>query len=148
MEPMGFCLQEELNYQSEVRDEMSRIETSLATVQHDYELLKIEHEQTIAANDQAAPIAKELQEMVGSLQKNIQQLKGEINRYKTRAYKAEEKLGKLLESEKEAKEGPAVSASSISPPPSHSQSNPAPSTNQRSNSTEEPVELQSLVITQ
>lgn len=33
--------------------------------------------------------------MVGSLQKNIHQLKGEINRYKTRAYKAEEKLGKV-----------------------------------------------------
>lgn len=47
-----------MNYQSEVRDEMSRLETSLATVQHDYELLKIEHEQTLAANDQAAPIAK------------------------------------------------------------------------------------------
>ena len=90
---------------------MSRLETSLATVQHDYELLKIEHEQTLAANDQAAPIAKynwstlswiwyylvgrELQEMVASLQKSIQQLKGEINRYKNRAYRAEEKLGKV-----------------------------------------------------
>lgn len=33
--------------------------------------------------------------MVESLQKNIQQLKSEMNRYKTRAYKAEEKLGKV-----------------------------------------------------
>lgn len=47
-----------MTYQSEVREEMSHLETSLATVQRDYEMLKIEHEQTIAANDQAAPIAK------------------------------------------------------------------------------------------
>lgn len=33
--------------------------------------------------------------MVASLQKSIQQLKGEINRYKNRAYRAEEKLGKV-----------------------------------------------------
>ena len=33
--------------------------------------------------------------MVTSLQKSIQQLKGEINRYKNRAYRAEEKLGKV-----------------------------------------------------
>lgn len=50
--------QEELNYQSEVRDEMSRLETSLATAQRDHELLKIEYEQTVAANEQAAPVAK------------------------------------------------------------------------------------------
>lgn len=34
--------------------------------------------------------------MVDSLQKNIQQLKGEISRYKTRAHKAEEKIGKVV----------------------------------------------------
>ena len=37
---------------------MSRLETSLATSQREHELLKIEYEQTVAANDQAAPIAK------------------------------------------------------------------------------------------
>ena len=37
---------------------MSQLETSLAAVQRDYELLKIEHEQAMAANEQAAPIAK------------------------------------------------------------------------------------------
>ena len=38
---------------------------------------------------------RELQEMVNSLQKNIQQLKGEVSRYKSRAYKAEEKVNKV-----------------------------------------------------
>ena len=50
--------QEELKYQGEVRDEMATLETSLAQVKRDYEILKIEHEQTMAANEQAAPIAK------------------------------------------------------------------------------------------
>ena len=53
-----FTRQEELRYQSEVRDEMSQLENLLATVKRDYELLKIDHEQTIASNEQAAPIAK------------------------------------------------------------------------------------------
>jgi E3 ubiquitin-protein ligase BRE1 len=92
--------QEELSYQSEVRNEMSRLENSLSATQRDYELLKVEYEKTITANEQAAPIAKELREMVESLQKNIQQLKNEINRYKTRAYKAE---GRLQELEKDSK---------------------------------------------
>ena len=50
--------QEELRYQTEVRDEMSQLETALASVKRDYELLKIDHEQTLASNEQAAPIAK------------------------------------------------------------------------------------------
>ena len=50
--------QEELQYQVEIREEMSALESSLATTKRDYELLKIEHEQKVAANEQAAPIAK------------------------------------------------------------------------------------------
>lgn len=37
---------------------MVALETSLAQVKRDYEILKIEHEQAMAANEQAAPIAK------------------------------------------------------------------------------------------
>ncbi len=116
--------QEELRYQSEVRDEMSQLENSLALVKRDYELLKIDYDQNIASNEQAAPRAKyefvvhvynvhvcvsvhridlhvyschrELQLTVSSLQKNIHLLKGEISRYKTRAHKAEEKVNKLM----------------------------------------------------
>ena len=38
---------------------------------------------------------RELQHAVSSLQKNVQMLKSEVSRYKTRAHKAEEKLNKL-----------------------------------------------------
>ena len=39
---------------------------------------------------------RELQHTVSSLQKNIQMLKSEVSRYKTRAHKAEERLNKLM----------------------------------------------------
>lgn len=50
--------QEELKYQVEVREEMAQLEGALASVKHDYEILRIEFEKTIASNEQAAPIAK------------------------------------------------------------------------------------------
>ena len=43
---------------------------------------------------------RELQHAVASLQKNIQSLKGDVARYKTRAHKAEEKLNKVRSGEK------------------------------------------------
>ena len=39
---------------------------------------------------------RELQHTVSSLQKNIQMLKSEVSRYKTRAHKAEEKINKIV----------------------------------------------------
>lgn len=44
-------------------------------------------------------IHRELELTVAGLQKNIQMLKSEISRYKTRAHKAEEKLNKITVSE-------------------------------------------------
>lgn len=81
---------EEAKYSKEVREEMSRLEVLLAATKRDYELLRIEHEKTISSNEQATPIAKELKATVDILQKTIQQLKAEANRYKTRAHKAEQ----------------------------------------------------------
>ena len=40
---------------------MAQLETALASTKRDYELLRIEFEKTVASNEQAAPIAKELQ---------------------------------------------------------------------------------------
>ena len=37
---------------------MSQLETTIASTKRDYELLKIDYERTLAANEQAAPIAK------------------------------------------------------------------------------------------
>ena len=40
---------------------MGQLESALLATKRDYELLRIEFERTIASNEQAAPIAKELQ---------------------------------------------------------------------------------------
>ena len=52
---------EEVKYQVEVREEMAQLETALGSTKRDYEMLRIEFEKTVASNEQAAPIAKELQ---------------------------------------------------------------------------------------
>ena len=40
---------------------MGQLEAALLAAKRDYELLRIEFERTVASNEQAAPIAKELQ---------------------------------------------------------------------------------------
>ena len=58
---LSHCRGEELKYQMEVREEMNQLETALFSAKRDYELLRIDFERTMASNEQAAPIAKELQ---------------------------------------------------------------------------------------
>ena len=79
----------------EVREEMTVLESALAAVKRDYEVLRMEYERTVASNEQAGPIAKELRVTVDSLQKTINQHKSEVNRYKARAHKSEQQLAKV-----------------------------------------------------
>ena len=87
---------EEVKYQMEVREEMVALETALASVKHDYEVTRMEFERTMASNEQAGPIAKELRVTVDSLEKAINQHKSEVNRYKARAHKAEQQVAKVM----------------------------------------------------
>ncbi len=89
------CRAEEVKYQLEVREEMTVLESALAAVKRDYEVLRMEYERTVASNEQAGPVAKELRVTVDSLQKTISQHKSEVSRYKTRAHKAEQQLAKV-----------------------------------------------------
>ncbi|MPC95806.1 E3 ubiquitin-protein ligase Bre1 [Portunus trituberculatus] len=57
-----------------------------AQVRKEYEMLRIEFEQNLAANEQTGPINREMRHLITSLQNHITQLKGEIHRYK-RKYK-------------------------------------------------------------
>ena len=93
------CRAEEVKYEGEVREEMAQLEALLAAAKRDYELLRIEFEKRLAANEQATPLAKyniiaasatdshaslslgrELEVTAGSLQKTITQLKSEVGR--------------------------------------------------------------------
>lgn len=77
---------EELNAQKKMRNEMIQMEDVLAQIRKEYEMLRIEFEQNMAANEQTAPINREMRHLITSLQNHNGQLKGEVARYK-RKYK-------------------------------------------------------------
>ncbi|EDW36431.1 GL10311 [Drosophila persimilis] len=77
---------EELIAQKKVRSEMIQMEDVLAAIRKEYEVLRIEFEQNMAANEQTAPINREMRHLITSLQNHNGQLKGEVQRYK-RKYK-------------------------------------------------------------
>ncbi|XP_060659485.1 E3 ubiquitin-protein ligase Bre1 [Drosophila nasuta] len=77
---------EELIAQKKVRSEMIQMEDMLAVIRKEYEALRIDFEQNMAANEQTAPINREMRHLITSLQNHNGQLKGEVQRYK-RKYK-------------------------------------------------------------
>lgn len=77
---------EELEAQKKLRSEMIQMEDVMSQIRKEYEMLRIEFEQNMAANEQTAPINKEMRHLIASLQNHNSQLKGEVQRYK-RKYK-------------------------------------------------------------
>ncbi|XP_075073394.1 E3 ubiquitin-protein ligase BRE1A [Mixophyes fleayi] len=75
---------DEVGLQKKVRTEVIQLEDTLAQVRKEYEMLRIEFEQTLAANEQAGPINREMRHLISSLQNHNHQLKGEVLRYKRR----------------------------------------------------------------
>ena len=65
---------------------MIQMEDVLAQIRKEYEMLRIEFEKNMAANEQTAPINREMRHLITSLQNHNGQLKGEVHRYK-RKYK-------------------------------------------------------------
>lgn len=72
--------------QKKLRTEVIQLEDVLAQLRKEYEMLRIEFEQNLAANEQTGPINREMRHLITSLQNHNQQLKGEVHRYK-RKYK-------------------------------------------------------------
>ncbi|XP_055611079.1 E3 ubiquitin-protein ligase Bre1 isoform X2 [Uranotaenia lowii] len=73
---------EELIAQKRVRSDMIQMEDVLSQIRKEYEMLRIEFEQNMAANEQTAPINREMRHLISSLQNHNGQLKGEVQRYK------------------------------------------------------------------
>ena len=66
---------EELMTQKKLRTEVIQLEDMLAQVRKEYEMLRIEFEQNLAANEQTGPINKEMRNLIQSLQThNVQVL--------------------------------------------------------------------------
>ena len=86
---------EELLTQKKLRTEVIQLEDMLAQVRKEYEMLRIEFEQNLAANEQTGPINREMRHLITSLQNHISQLKGEIMRYKRKYKESAAELGKV-----------------------------------------------------
>lgn len=86
---------EELLAQKKLRTEVIQLEDMLAQVRKEYEMLRIEFEQNLAANEQTGPINKEMRNLITSLQTHNLQLKGEVCRYKRKGKEAQLEIMKL-----------------------------------------------------
>ncbi|ETN64741.1 E3 ubiquitin-protein ligase Bre1 [Anopheles darlingi] len=86
---------EELIAQKRVRSDMIQMEDVLSQIRKEYEMLRIEFEQNMAANEQTAPINHEMRHLILSLQNHNGQLKGEVQRYKKKYKDVSADNGKL-----------------------------------------------------
>ncbi|KAB0394842.1 hypothetical protein E2I00_008076, partial [Balaenoptera physalus] len=64
-------------------------------VRKEYEMLRIEFEQNLAANEQAGPINREMRHLISSLQNHNHQLKGDAQRYKRKLREVQAEIAKL-----------------------------------------------------
>ncbi|XP_041069109.1 E3 ubiquitin-protein ligase BRE1A-like [Carcharodon carcharias] len=86
---------DEVGLQKKLRTEVMQLEDTLAQVRKEYEMLRIEFEQTLAANEQAGPINREMRHLISSLQNHNHQLKGDVQRYKRRLRDSHTELAKV-----------------------------------------------------
>ncbi|XP_043939961.1 E3 ubiquitin-protein ligase BRE1A [Protopterus annectens] len=86
---------DEVVLQKKLRTEVIQLEDTLAQVRKEYEMLRIEFEQTLAANEQAGPINREMRHLISSLQNHNHQLKGEVQRYKRKLREVQSELSKV-----------------------------------------------------
>ncbi|XP_071373423.1 E3 ubiquitin-protein ligase BRE1A isoform X3 [Centroberyx affinis] len=89
---------DEVALQRKVRTEVFQLEDTLAQVRKEYEMLRIEFEQTLAANEQAGPINREMRHLISTLQTHNQQMKGEVVKYKIRLRETQTELSQVRSS--------------------------------------------------
>ncbi|XP_068677983.1 E3 ubiquitin-protein ligase BRE1B-like [Montipora foliosa] len=90
--------------QKKYKAEITELHDALLQVKRDYDLLRMEFEQNLKANEQTGPMTKEMSHMLSSLQSHNQQLKVEVSRYKRKFSEAQVQVVKLSEELKAAKE--------------------------------------------
>ncbi|RNA44393.1 E3 ubiquitin- ligase Bre1 isoform X2 [Brachionus plicatilis] len=86
---------EELAQQKRLGNEIIQIEEQLAQLRKENELLRIEYEQNLAANEQTGPINKEMRSLITTLQTNNKLLKSDNIRTKKRLEEAQQEIEKL-----------------------------------------------------
>lgn len=91
-----FPQSEELTRQRSLRAELIQLEDVLGQLRKEYEMLRIEFEQNLAANEQTGPINKEMRHLITSLQNHNGQLKGEAHRYKRKYKDSTQEIAKVF----------------------------------------------------
>lgn len=114
---------DELGVQKRLRTEVIQLEDTLAQVRKEYEMLRIEFEQNLAANEQAGPINREMRHLISSLQNHNHQLKGDVQRYKRKLREVQAEINKLRLQASGAPPTPG-----IAPPPPPPPTPPTPPT--------------------
>ncbi|VDN02492.1 unnamed protein product [Thelazia callipaeda] len=98
---------EECQAREQMQDTMNRHEEELYQVRREYEMLRLEFEQNLSANEQTGPLNKEIRLMLASSKAENQQLKQEANRFKRKWKEAVSSLAKCnkeLEGERRYRE--------------------------------------------
>ena len=85
---------EELSNQKRLSSDMMQLELQLATMRKENEMLRIEYEQNMAANEQTGPINKEMRSLITTLQTNNKLLKSDNLRVKKRLQELNEDFEK------------------------------------------------------
>ncbi|XP_059691237.1 E3 ubiquitin-protein ligase BRE1B-like, partial [Gavia stellata] len=114
---------DELGVQKRLRTEVIQLEDTLAQVRKEYEMLRIEFEQNLAANEQAGPINREMRHLISSLQNHNHQLKGDVQRYKRKLREVQAEINKLR---LQASGAPPPQGSAPPPPPPPTAAAPPP----------------------
>ena len=91
----SFIKSDELQCQKRLRTEIIQLEDTLAQVRKEYEMSRIELEQTLAANEQTGPINREMRNLISSLQNHNRQLKAELQRYKRKFKDSQAEVSRL-----------------------------------------------------
>ncbi|KHN72916.1 E3 ubiquitin-protein ligase Bre1 [Toxocara canis] len=98
---------EECLAQERMRDTVSELEEQLSQVRKEYEMLRLEFEQNLSANEQSGPVNKEIRMLLTSFKTQNEQLKQESSRFKRKWKEAVSLLAKCnkeLEGEKRYRE--------------------------------------------
>lgn len=81
--------------QNILKADMMGIQRRLEEERRKYEMLTIEFEENLKANEQAGPISQEMRHLIGSLQGHNQQLKRDVQKYREKWKEVMEENGRL-----------------------------------------------------
>lgn len=81
--------------QKRLRTELLQMDDMNSQLRKEYEMLRMEFEQNLVANEQTGPINREMRHLITSLQDHNIQLKSDVHRYKRKYKELSAELGKV-----------------------------------------------------